>query len=333
MATKVAINGFGRIGRCLARILLDDKDFELVAINCSYGANNIAYLLKYDSVHGRLNKKINIIDESKIEIDGKIINIIAQREVEKMNFIDFNTEIVFECTGAFLTKEKTQAFIDSGIKKVIFSAPAKDDTAMFVMDVNHTTYNNENIVSNASCTTNALAPLVKVLDDNFKIQSALMNTIHAYTASQAIVDTNDKKDLRRGRAAALNLVPTSTGAARAIAKVLPHLKGKIDGQSIRTGFANVSMVDLTVKLSTKVTKEQINEAFIKASENMPILGIDYDKCVSSDFITSTQGSVFIPDLTQVVNDDFIKILAWYDNEYGYSYQLKRLAKHIIKASK
>ena len=331
MATKVAINGFGRIGRCLTRIVLDENYFDLVAINCSWDMNSIKYLLKYDSVHGNFKKEISNDGEDVLIVDGKKIQIIREREVEKINFNKYGAEVVFECTGAFLTYEKTKPYLDNGIKKVLLSAPAKDDTPMFVMDVNHETYNNQAIISNASCTTNCLAPMAKVLDDNFGIKKALMNTIHAYTATQELHDTKCPKDIRRGRAAALNLVPSSTGAAKSIGKVIPSLLGKVDGQSVRTSLANVSMLDLTLLVEKPTSKDEINEAFIKASKNMgEILGIDYDKCVSSDFNTSTYGCVFVPDLTQMIDKDFVKVLAWYDNEYGYSYQLHRLAKYVCK---
>lgn len=331
MTTKVAINGFGRIGRCLTRIILDNNELDLVAINCSWDMKSIKYLLKYDSVHGNYKHEISNDGEDILIIDNKRIQIIRERELNNIDFAKYGATIVLECTGAFLTQEKTKVYLEKGIKKVIMSAPPKDNTPMFVMDVNHNNYKGEAIISNASCTTNCLAPMAKVLDENFGIKKALMNSIHAYTATQELHDTKCPKDIRRGRAAALNLVPSSTGAAKSIGKVIPNLLGKVDGQSVRTSLANVSMLDLTMLLNKKTTKEEINETFIKASKSMSeILAIDYDCCVSSDFCTSTYGCVFVPDLTQIIDEDFVKVLAWYDNEYGYSYQLYRLAKHISK---
>lgn len=331
MGVNVAINGFGRIGRCISRIILSENKLNLVAINCSWDMKSIKYLLKYDSVHGNFNQEIDNDGEDVLIVGNKRIQIIRSREIENIDFAKYGASLVFECTGAFLTQEKTKAYLDNGIKKVIMSAPPKDNTPMFVMDVNHNNYKGEAIISNASCTTNCLAPMAKVLDENFGIKKALMNTIHAYTATQELCDTKCPKDIRRGRAAALNLVPSSTGAAKSIGKVIPNLLGKVDGQSVRTSLANVSMLDLTLLLDKKTSKEEINETFIKASKNMSeILAIDYDCCVSSDFCTSTYGCVFVPDLTQIIDEDFVKVLAWYDNEYGYSYQLNRLAQHISK---
>lgn len=330
--TKVAINGFGRIGRCVARILLNSSDFELVGINCSWDKDNLKYLFKYDSVHGRYEKNVKIEDEFLI-VNNHKIKIFNTRDLESLDFASVGAEIVFECTGAFLTTQKCEPYLKNGIKKVLLSAPAKDDTPTFVMGVNDDKYNGENIISNASCTTNCLAPLCKVLEKEFGIKKALMNTIHAYTASQEVVDTKCAKDIRRGRAAACNLVPTSTGAAKAIFKVLPSMKDKIDGQSVRVPLADISMVDLTAVLEKDVDKDTIIKAFDEASKSYlsGMLEVDYEKRVSSDFIGSGYGSIMAADLVQVVDKNMVKILAWYDNEWGYSNQLVNLARVARKS--
>ena len=330
MAVKVAINGLGRIGRCVARIIADRDDIELVAVNASGAENIIEYGLKYDSVHGR-REDVSVKD-GYVYIGDTKAKLFGEREPAKIDFVGCGAEVVIECTGVFLTQESVQPYLDSGIKKVLFSAPAKDDTATFVIGANEDEYTGQTVVSNASCTTNGLAPVAKVLDDAFKIESGLMTTIHSYTASQPILDGKHKKDPRKGRSGAVNLVPTTTGAAKAIAKVLPQLKGKLNGQAIRVPTPDVSMVDLTVNLGQDVTVEEVQDAFTKASEgsHKGILGVDLEYRVSQDFVGEEQSSVVAMDTIQVIGGNMVKVLAWYDNEWGYSVRLVDMAVHISK---
>lgn len=328
MAVKVAINGLGRIGRCVARIIADRDDIELVAVNASGTEEMLAYNLKYDSVHGRRNDVE--VSDGYLNIGATKAKIFAERELSKIDFASTGAELVLECTGAFLTAESVQPYLDNGIKKVLFSAPAKDDTATFVLGANAQEYAGENIVSNASCTTNGLAPVAKVLDDAFGIEHGLMTTIHSYTSSQPILDAKHKKDPRKGRAGATNLVPTSTGAAKAISKVLPNLAGKLNGQAIRVPTPDVSMVDLTVSLNKNVTLEDVKAAFKVASQgsHQGILGVDEEYRVSMDFVGEELSSVVALDTIQVIGDKMVKVLSWYDNEWGYSCRLVDMAVHI-----
>ena len=330
MALKIAINGLGRIGRCVAKIIANRNDVELVACNVSGDEAMIQYGLRYDSVHG--NRKDIDVKDGYIYIGDTKAKLLNEREPSKLDFVKYGAEVVLECTGAFLTQEEVQPYIDNGIKKVIFSAPAKDETPTFVIGANEDSYDGQNIISNASCTTNALAPIVKVLDDSFGIEAGLMTTIHSYTSSQPILDAKHKKDPRKARAGAVNLIPTTTGAAKAISKVLPQLAGKINGQAIRVPTPNVSMVDLTVTLNKNVTIQDVNDAFRKASNsNMQgILGIDDEKRVSSDFNGESTSTIVPMDTTQVINGNMVKVLGWYDNEWGYSYRLVDMAVHISK---
>jgi len=330
MALKVAINGLGRIGRCVARICADNKDIELVACNASGAEDMIQYGLRYDSVHGA--RKDIIVKDGYINIGNEKAKLFSERDVAKIDFVSCGAEVVLECTGAFLTTESVTPYLDNGIKKVVMSAPAKDDTATFVLGANESSYNSETIVSNASCTTNGLAPVLKVLDDAFGVQNGLMTTIHSYTGSQLILDGKHKKDPRKARAGAINLIPTTTGAAKAISKVLPHLAGKINGQAIRIPTPNVSMVDLTVTLNKNVTVEDVNNAFKTASNGAlkGILGVDEEQRVSSDFNGESTSTIVPLDTTQVVGDNMVKVLAWYDNEWGYSCRLVDMALHISK---
>jgi glyceraldehyde 3-phosphate dehydrogenase len=330
MALKIAINGLGRIGRCVAKIIANRNDVELVACNVSGDEEMIQYGLRYDSVHG--NRKDIDVKDGYIYIGDTKAKLLNEREPSKLDFVKYGAEVVLECTGAFLTQEEVQPYIDNGIKKVIFSAPAKDETPTFVIGANEDSYDGQNIISNASCTTNALAPIVKVLDDSFGIEAGLMTTIHSYTSSQPILDAKHKKDPRKARAGAVNLIPTTTGAAKAISKVLPQLAGKINGQAIRVPTPNVSMVDLTVTLNKNVTIQDVNDAFRKASNsNMQgILGIDDEKRVSSDFNGESTSTIIPMDTTQVINGNMVKVLGWYDNEWGYSYRLVDMAVHISK---
>ena len=332
---KIAINGFGRIGRCAARIILErnfaGEDVELVAFNDTATRDMTRYLLKYDSVHGEFKHDVRIIDDGHIEVDGKKIRVFSTRDLNELNYADYGVDVVLECTGKFLTTEKCEPYLARGVKKVVMSAPAKDDTPTFVIGVNDDKYAGEAIISNASCTTNGLAPVAKVLDEKFGIQKALMTTIHAYTHGQSLVDVK-AKDFRRSRAAALNIAPTTTGAAKAIAKVLPQLNGKMHGQAVRVPVANVSMVDLTAILGKSASAEDINAAFREAADGAMkgILLVDDDSRVSSDFCTSSYSSIVASDTTQVICGDMVKIFAWYDNEWGYSHRLIDLALRAVK---
>jgi len=330
MALKVAINGLGRIGRCALRICANRDDIELVACNASGDEDMLQYNLRYDSVHG--SRKDIEVKDGYIYVGNEKAKLFSQRDVSKIEFASCGAEVVLECTGAFLTTQALQPYIINGIKKVIISAPAKDDTATFVMGVNEDSYNGQNIISNASCTTNGLAPIAKVLDDTFGIENGLMTTIHSYTGSQPILDAKHKKDPRKARAGAINLIPTTTGAAKAIAKVLPQLTGKINGQAIRVPTPNVSMVDLTVTLNKDVTVQDIQQAFKDASNDTlrGILGIDEEYRVSSDFCGEEISSIVPLDTIQVVGNRMAKILAWYDNEWGYSNRLIDMAVYICK---
>ncbi|MDQ1326225.1 MAG: hypothetical protein QG564_1350 [Campylobacterota bacterium] len=330
MAVKVAINGLGRIGRCVARIIADRNDIELVAVNASGTPEMLEYNVKYDSVHGV--RKDTIVRDGYLHIGKDKAKILEERDPAKLDFALYGAEVVLECTGAFLTQESVQPYLENGIKKVIFSAPAKDDTPTFVIGANEESYAGQSIISNASCTTNGLAPVAKVLDDVFGIEKGLMTTIHSYTSSQPILDAKHKKDPRKGRAGATNLVPTTTGAAKAISKVLPNLEGKLNGQAIRVPTADVSMVDLTVTLSKNVTLDEVKNAFKAASEgsHKGILGVDEEYRVSQDFVGEELSTVVPLDTIQVVGGNMVKILSWYDNEWGYSCRLVDMAVHVSK---
>ncbi len=321
MALKVAINGTGRIGLIVTKIVMSRDDLELVAINSTASMDMLVYLLKYDSVHTGVDAKI--VDGETISINGKNIKVFSKRDPKEIDFGGCGAKVVIECTGAFLTTESCQGHLRNGVEKVVMSAPAKDDTPTYVLNINTDSYNNEAIISNASCTTNCLAPICKVLDDTFGIENGLMTTIHSYTNDQNILDVKHKADFRRARAAAVNMIPTTTGAAKAIGLVMPQLRGKLNGYAMRVPTVDVSVVDLTVNLKKEVTKEQINEAIASASEGTfkGLIEIDTDKRVSSDFIGSTYSATFIPDMTSVVEGTTVKVLAWYDNEWGYSSRL------------
>ena len=321
MSLKVAINGTGRIGMIVAKIIMGRDDIELVAINTTAKPDMLEYLFKYDSVHSGIDAKV--IDEKTIMLGGKQVAMFSTRDLNELDFGAAGAEVVIECTGVFLTTEKAQAYLKNGVKKVVMSAPAKDDTPTYVLNINTNEYKGEAIISNASCTTNCLAPICKVLDDNFGIENGLMTTIHAYTNDQNILDVKHPKDQRRARAAALNMIPTTTGAAKAIALVMPKLKGKLNGYAMRVPTPDVSVVDLTVNLAKDVTIEEVNAAFDTAAEGRfkGLIEIDNDKRVSSDFIGSTYSSTYVPDMTSVVDGNTVKVLAWYDNEWGYSSRL------------
>ena len=329
MALKIAINGFGRIGRCSARIIENDPNYELCIINDTAERKVTRYLLKYDTVHGEFNKEVEVLDDDHIAIAGRKVRVYSTRNIEDLDLSGI--DVVLECTGKFLTTEKCEAYLKQGAKKVIMSAPAKDDTPTFVLGVNTNTYAGQKIISNASCTTNCLGPVTRVLEDNFGIEKGLMTTIHAYTNGQSLLDVKCR-DLRRSRAAAQNIIPTTTGAAKAMKLVMPSLEGKLHGQSVRVPVPNVSMVDLTAVLGKKTSKEELNETFVKASKESlkGIMLVDFDERVSTDFMSCAYSSIVAADLTQVICGDMIKVMAWYDNEWGYSKRLVEMAGFISK---
>ncbi|MDD3770450.1 type I glyceraldehyde-3-phosphate dehydrogenase [Sulfuricurvum sp. IAE1] len=321
MALKVAINGTGRIGIIVAKIIAERSDIELVALNTTAKPDMLEYLLKFDSVHRGIDAKV--IDDQTIQIGGKKVRMFNDRNIDNVDFGSAGAEVVIECTGKFLDQESCAKHLKNGVKKVIMSAPAKDDSPTYVFGVNSDQYKGEAIISNASCTTNCLGPITKVLDDAFGIENGLMTTIHSYTNDQNILDVKHSKDPRRARAAAMNMIPTSTGAAKAIGKVMPHLQGKLNGYAMRVPTPDVSVVDLTVNLKKEVTKEEVHAAFNAAAQGAfkGLIEIDNDKRVSSDFIGSTYSSTYVPDMTSVVDGNTVKVLAWYDNEWGYSSRL------------
>jgi glyceraldehyde 3-phosphate dehydrogenase len=316
---KVGINGFGRIGRLVFRASVLREDIEVVAINDLIDVNYMAYMLKYDSVHGQFKGTVDVKD-GQLVVNGRTIRVTAVKNPAEIKWSDVGADYVAECTGLFLTKETCQAHIDGGAKRVIMSAPSKDDTPMFVYGVNHKKYAGESIVSNASCTTNCLAPLVKVINDNFGIAEGLMTTVHATTATQKTVDGPSAKDWRGGRAAAGNIIPSSTGAAKAATKVIPELKGKLTGMSFRVPTLDVSVVDLTCRLEKATTYEEIKAAVKAAAdgEMKGILGYTEEAVVSSDFIGDSRTSIFDAEAGIMLNPNFVKLVSWYDNEWGYS---------------
>lgn len=326
---KLGINGFGRIGRIVFRETFNRDNVEVVAINDLLDVDHLAYLLKYDSVHGRFNGKVEVKD-GKLIVEGREIRVTAEKDPTVLKWDEAGVDVVAECTGIFTTLEKAQAHIDGGAKKVVISAPSAD-APMFVMGVNHEKATaNDKIVSNASCTTNCLAPLAKVIHDNFGIVEGLMTTIHATTATQLTVDGPSRKDFRGGRAALLNIIPASTGAAKAVGKVIPELNGLLTGMSMRVPVADVSVVDLTVKLSKETTYDDIMAVLKRESEGKMkgILGFTEDDVVSQDFISDTRTSIVDSKAGIGLNSTFFKIVSWYDNEYGYSSKLIDLSVHI-----
>ncbi|CAM3509366.1 type I glyceraldehyde-3-phosphate dehydrogenase [Flavobacterium gelidilacus] len=328
---KLGINGFGRIGRIVFRETFNRDNVEVVAINDLLEVDHLAYLLKYDSVHGRFAGKVEVKD-GKLYVNDKYIRVTAQRDPKLIQWDDkdVDVDVVAECTGIFTTLETAQYHIDGGAKKVVISAPSAD-APMFVMGVNHMSAKaSDTIVSNASCTTNCLAPLAKVINDNFGIVEGLMTTIHATTATQLTVDGPSKKDFRGGRSALLNMIPSSTGAAKAVGKVIPELNGKLTGMSMRVPTADVSAVDLTVKLAKETSYEEIMAVLKKASENemKGILGYTEDDVVSTDFNSDPRTSIVDAKAGIGLNSTFFKIMSWYDNEYGYSSKLIDLSVHV-----
>ena len=329
MSIKIGINGFGRIGRLVFRSAIENDDFEVICVNDLLEVEHLAYLLKYDSVHGPFNGSVEIVNGNLI-VNGKTITVSSEKNPELIKWGDMSVDVVAECTGLFTTKEKAGLHINGGCKKVVISAPSSD-VPMFVMGVNHNNVNrNDLVVSNASCTTNCLAPIAKVLNDNFLIEEGLMTTVHAVTATQFTVDGPSKKDYRGGRSSLLNIIPSSTGAAKAVTKVIPSLEGKLTGMAFRIPTANVSVVDLTVRLKKDTSYEEIKKVMLQASKNelKGILGYCDEPVVSQDFIGDKRTSIFDASAGMELNSNFFKIISWYDNECGYSNKLLDLAKHI-----
>ncbi len=333
MTIKVGINGFGRIGRMAFRAIAKDfPEIEVVAINDLLEPEYLAYMLKFDSVHGRFNGDVSV-EGNNLIVNGKKIRLTAERDPANLKWNEAGADIIIESTGFFLTKETCQAHIAAGAKKVVQSAPCKDDTPMFVYGVNHATYKGENIVSAASCTTNALAPVAKVLNDIWGIKRGLMTTVHAATATQKTVDSPSNKDWRGGRGILENIIPSSTGAAKAVGIVIPELNKKLTGMAFRVPTSDVSVVDLTVELNKPATYEEICAAMKAASESGPlkgVLGYTTEKVVSTDFRGCTTPSIFDADAGIALDPTFVKVVAWYDNEYGYTCNMLRLVAHVAK---
>ena len=338
MSIKIAINGFGRIGRLVFRAACFRDEFDIVAINApDKSAEMVVYAAKYDTVHGRFNGEIKAGEDGKsIVANGKNISLLDQRDPAKLPWAEMGVDYVIECTGAFLTKESAQPHLDAGAKVVVLSAPSKDDTKMFVCGVNLDEYTVDmTVVSNASCTTNCLAPLAKVINDNFGIIEGLMTTVHAGTATQSVVDSFSKKNWRLSRSVFGNIIPSTTGAAKAVGKVIPSLKGKLTGMSMRIPTADVSIVDLTCRLEKGASYEEICAAVKKASENEMKGIISYvdEEVVSSDFITDPHTCIFDATAGIGLNDNFVKLIAWYDNEWGFSQKMLDLTAYIDSVRK
>ena len=333
MAVKVAINGFGRIGRLALRLMANDPEFDVVAINDLTDAAMLAHLFKYDTAQGRFNGEIEV-KENAFVVNGKEIKTFADADPENLPWGQLGVDVVLECTGLFTTLEKAQAHLNAGAKKVVISAPSAD-APMFVMGVNHKSAKaTDTIVSNASCTTNCLAPLAKVVHDNFGIVEGLMTTVHATTATQRTVDGPSIKDWRGGRSALLNIIPSSTGAAKAVGKVIPELNGKLTGMSMRVPTLDVSVVDLTVNLAKPAKYDEICAAMKAASEGelKGVLGYTEDAVVSSDFLGDARTSIFDAKAGIALTDTFVKVVSWYDNEIGYSHKVVELIKHMAKVN-
>lgn len=331
MTIKVGINGFGRIGRIVFRAAQERSDIEIVAINDLLDADYMAYMLKYDSTHGRFNGTVEVKD-GHLVVNGKTIRVTSERDPANLKWNEAGVDVVAEATGLFLTDETARKHIQAGAKKVVLTGPSKDATPMFVMGVNHKDYAGQEIVSNASCTTNCLAPLAKVINDKFGIVEGLMTTVHATTATQKTVDGPSHKDWRGGRGASQNIIPSSTGAAKAVGKVIPALNGKLTGMSFRVPTPNVSVVDLTVRLEKAATYAEICEAIkaAAAGELKGVMGYTEDDVVSTDFNGEVLTSVFDAKAGIALNDNFVKLVSWYDNETGYSHKVLDLIVHISK---
>ena len=329
---KIGINGFGRIGRLAFRAAVNRPDVEVVGINDLVEPDYMAYMLKYDSTHGKFDGTVEVVNGNLV-VNGKTIRVTAEKDPANLKWNEVGAEVIIESTGFFLTQELAQKHIDAGAKKVVMSAPAKDDTPTFVMGVNHKDLKtDQHIVSNASCTTNCLAPVAKVLNDKFGIVEGLMTTVHAVTATQKTVDGPSVKDWRGGRGAYQNIIPSSTGAAKAVGLVLPELKGKLTGMSLRVPTADVSVVDLTVRLAKSATYEEIKAAMKEASEGdlKGILGYTEDEVVSTDFVGDARTSIFDAKAGISLNENFVKVISWYDNEWGYSNKIVDLVQEIGK---
>ena len=331
MAIKVGINGFGRIGRMAFRAISKEfSDIEVVGINDLLDADYLAYMLKYDSVHGNFQGDIKV-DGNNLVVNGKTIRLTAERDPANLKWSDIGADLVIECTGFFLTEETCQKHIEAGAKKVVMSAPSKDGTPMFVYGVNHATYAGQAIISAASCTTNCLAPIAKVLNDNWGIKRGLMTTVHAATATQKTVDGPSQKDWRGGRGILENIIPSSTGAAKAVGVVLPELNGKLTGMAFRVPTSDVSVVDLTCELNKGAKYADVCAAMKAASESGPLsvtLGYTDEKVVSTDFRGCNMSSIFDAEAGIALDDTFVKVVAWYDNEYGYTCNMLRFVQHV-----
>jgi len=330
MAIKVGINGFGRIGRLVFRAAAKNSNIQVVGINDLINVEYMAYMLKYDSTHGRFDGDVSV-EGGNLIVNGNTIRVTAEKNPAELKWDAVGAEYVVESTGLFLTKETAEAHLKAGAKRVVMSAPSKDDTPMFVMGVNHKSYKaDQAIVSNASCTTNCLAPVAKVLNDNYGIVEGLMTTVHAVTATQKTVDGPSMKDWRGGRGASQNIIPSSTGAAKAVGKVIPELNGKLTGMAFRIPTPDVSVVDLTCRLEKSASYEEIKKAMKAASEGelKGILGYTEDAVVSTDFLGDSRTSIFDADAGIALNDNFVKVVSWYDNEMGYSYKVVELIEHM-----
>ena len=329
MTIRIGINGFGRIGRLAFRRAMTLADVEVVGINDLIDVEYLAYMLRYDSTHGRFQGEVSVQD-GQLVVNGKTIRITAERDPNNLNWGAVGADYVLESTGFFLTDESARAHINAGAKRVVMSAPSKDATPIFVMGVNHSTYAGQDIVSNASCTTNCLAPMAKVIHDNFGIVNGLMTTVHATTATQKTVDGPSVKDWRGGRGAAQNIIPSSTGAAKAVGRVIPELNGKLTGMAFRVPTPDVSVVDLTVNLAKPASYDQIKAAMKAAAEGpmAGILGYTEDEVVSTDFLGESCTSVFDANAGIALTDTFVKLVAWYDNEWGYSCKCIDLMRHM-----
>ena len=335
MKIKVGINGFGRIGRFVFRAAAERSDIEVVGINDLMDVDYMAYMLKYDSTHGRFKGTVEVVD-GQLVVNGNTVRVTAERNPEDLKWNEIDVDVVVESTGLFLTDETARKHITAGAKQVVLSAPSKDDTPMFVCGVNLTDYTGQDIVSNASCTTNCLAPIAKVLNDNWGIKDGLMTTVHATTATQKTVDSPSVKDWRGGRGAGQNIIPSSTGAAKAVGKVIPELNGKLTGMAFRVPTPYVSVVDLTVNLKNPATYEEICQAMKAAATDGPLKGVlDYteDQVVSNDFIGETCTSIFDAKAGIALTDTFVKVVSWYDNEIGYSNKVLDLVAFISQYEK
>lgn len=330
MATKIGINGFGRIGRNVFRAALKNSDVEVVAVNDLTDANMLAHLLQYDTIHGKLDAKVEV-NGTNLVVDGKEVKVLSERDPAQLGWGDLGVEVVVESTGRFTNRADAAKHLEAGAKKVIISAPAKDEDITIVMGVNEDKYDaaNHHVLSNASCTTNCLAPFAKVLNDKFGITRGMMTTVHSYTNDQQILDL-PHKDYRRARAAAENIIPTTTGAAKAVSLVLPELKGKLNGMAMRVPTPNVSLVDLVVELGTNVTVDEVNAAFKEAAEG-PLKGVLYyseEPLVSTDYNGNPASSTIDALSTMVMEDNMVKVISWYDNESGYSHRVVDLVSYI-----